>query len=156
MKTYFNPLFLFFCLFFLHPVQAQWQQIALPKGLPTNNFVHHQGHYFINYRSNVFRSADGFHWYTVASPDMDIQNFSSLQLFSDGTRLYANLFHFTNDHGLYASEDNGDTWTLVNTMLTVPGGKIVAAAEALYAYTPDFSLVSKSVDHGVTWQTIFS
>lgn len=156
MKTYFNPLFLFFCLFFQHPVQAQWQQFALPKGLPTNNFVHHQGYYFINYRSNIFRSTDGVQWYTVASPDMDIQNFSSLQLFSDGTRLYANLFHFTNAPGLYVSEDNGDTWTLANTLLTVPSGKIIATADALYAYTPGFSLVSKSIDHGVTWQTILS
>ncbi|MBK7939298.1 MAG: exo-alpha-sialidase [Lewinellaceae bacterium] len=138
MKTYFNPLFLFFCLFLLHPVQAQWQQIALTKGLPTNNFVHHQGSYFINYQTHVFRSTDGVHWQNIASPIVNPSPTNYLQLVSDGTRLYAVLRY--NNSGLYVSEDNGDTWTLVNTLLNVPSGKIVATADALYAYTPALAL----------------
>lgn len=152
MKTYFSPLLLFFCLFLLHPVQAQWQQFALPRGLPANSFVHHQGRYFINYQTHIFRSDDGVHWQNITSPIANPPLTNYFQLASDGTRLYASLLY--NDNVLFFSSDNGATWTQTN----LPGlnMRLVAAKDALYAYVPGGSNVFKSTNQGATWPVIYS
>src|SRR5205085_3613628 len=125
-----------------------WQKLSLAPHIGTLTADPlHKGVLYATGRGDVFRSADaGENWQAVGSVSSDWTVNSLVMSRSNPPRLYAG-----SDAGLFASEDEGATWSNV-------------FAHPVYAIDIDpndpstievgsSSAVSESIDGGLTWQT---
>jgi len=119
MKKNLTSLLLILSIVFINkPLEAQWNQITLPDTAPTSFMIMHDNDFFLAEPSGLYRSEDGgTNWSKVIDEEIfDLANFDGKLIGKIKTYSYNNgetsanfLFH--------ESEDNGLTWTAIESLM---------------------------------------
>lgn len=114
-----------------------WATVGAPIAEVRSLVVNPSDHIFAETDFGLFRSLDGDNSWDKLEFDGSIQAIS------------ANGILYANNGGLWRSEDNGDSWTMVNPLTS---GNLAINSEG-YIYGTTGSGVMRSIDNGETWET---
>lgn len=148
----------FLSLLLVQTLQAQWEQLPMPKGGDVQFLVTANNRVWVNCSSrNYFSDDQGMSWQQWAL--QDTLDFINLYIANDGLMAVAEKRTLNIEETIFKSVDNGDTWQAIysDTLHQYDIGNAFSAGGYLFFLDVDYGFGShlyRSSNQGKTWENI--